>query len=142
LLATSYAATDGRCNMACVNDSAQICGGPGGLSLYQLSSTLPNATSSILSSSMVSSTTRSEAPTSTPESSSSIPTTLLTTSTSSSRSVSPSASLAPWSYLGCANDTSTRRALTGSSVTSGTLMTVEYCQAFCENENYPLAGLE
>jgi hypothetical protein len=35
-LASSYAATDGRCSMLCAGNSTETCGGPNGLSLYQL----------------------------------------------------------------------------------------------------------
>jgi WSC domain len=45
LLASSTVATDGRCNMACPGKAAEVCGGPGGLSLYK-AVTLPSPTAS------------------------------------------------------------------------------------------------
>jgi hypothetical protein len=46
-----------------------------------------------------------------------------------------------WQYLGCANEVS-GRALSGSSYSTTTAMTIESCQAYCASNNYALAGLE
>jgi hypothetical protein len=43
--------------------------------------------------------------------------------------------------LGCASEVP-GRALTQSSYSDGTSMTIESCQAFCTSKNYALAGLE
>jgi hypothetical protein len=45
VLASSTLATDGRCNMNCAGSATEVCGGPGGLSLYKLSA-LPSTTTS------------------------------------------------------------------------------------------------
>jgi hypothetical protein len=45
VLTSSTVATDGRCNMNCAGSSTEVCGGPGGLSLYKLSA-VPSTTTS------------------------------------------------------------------------------------------------
>jgi hypothetical protein len=45
-LGTSTIATDGRCDMTCAGNATEICGGPGGLSLYKLSGPVPSPTAS------------------------------------------------------------------------------------------------
>jgi hypothetical protein len=46
-----------------------------------------------------------------------------------------------WNNVGCVTDSSSGRALTGTSTTSSS-MTVEVCQAFCKAAGYTLAGVE
>ncbi|KAF2651061.1 WSC-domain-containing protein [Lophiostoma macrostomum CBS 122681] len=77
LPSASLPATDGRCNMPCANNASEICGGPNGLNVYQLS---PVSTSS------------STVSTSTSTSPSSIS---VSVSTSTSSSASPTASIKP-----------------------------------------------
>jgi hypothetical protein len=45
VLPSSTVATDGRCNMNCAGSVTEVCGGPGGLSLYKLSA-VPSTTTS------------------------------------------------------------------------------------------------
>ncbi|KAH9222596.1 WSC domain-containing protein [Leptodontidium sp. 2 PMI_412] len=113
LTATSSKATDDRCNYPCPGNTAETCGGLSGLTLY----------------------TKDFVPVV------SISSTLVVATTSSS---SPWATASPdaWDYLGCMNDTTTARAISGASLTNTTAMTVDMCKDFCESKNYPLAGLE
>ncbi|WRT68154.1 uncharacterized protein IL334_005129 [Kwoniella shivajii] len=62
LTAGSITATDGRCNMPCMGNKLQICGGPVGLSLYNISQN--TSTSSTSGSSISSAVTSSIAPSS------------------------------------------------------------------------------
>ncbi|KAK3944151.1 WSC domain-containing protein [Diplogelasinospora grovesii] len=119
------------------------------------SSTLPSSTStstswlssaSSTSSAAITSSSSSSKPWSTGSSSSSsssaaVVTTISSSTTSTTSSVSPTATLPPWSYTGCANDSTSSRSLNGTSTTSVN-MTVEMCQQFCSSKNYPLAGVE
>ncbi|KAH7393271.1 WSC domain-containing protein [Cadophora sp. MPI-SDFR-AT-0126] len=100
----------------------------------QLSST---STSSSSSSQLTSSLTQIPSSSSSTRSSS----TLVVPTTSSS---TPSTSSFPdtWDYLGCVNDTTTARAISGATLTNTTAMTVDMCKDFCESKNFPLAGLE
>ncbi|KAK3378034.1 WSC domain-containing protein [Podospora didyma] len=74
---------------------------------------------------------------------SSISTSRATTSSSSSLTspAIPTPTLEAWTYAGCANDTTTVRALNGTSV-ADTSMTVSTCQQFCSSKGYGLAGVE
>jgi hypothetical protein len=60
---------------------------------------------------------------------------------SGSSTASSTSPTSPWSYVGCANDTSAHRALDSASMSSSS-MTVKACQSYCLDKNYPLAGLE
>ncbi len=53
----------------------------------------------------------------------------------------PGTLLNNWSYMGCARDAGTSRALIGPKY-GDMNMTIENCQAFCTREGYPIAGLE
>jgi hypothetical protein len=53
----------------------------------------------------------------------------------------PGQTINSWAYLGCANETNPR-ALNSASYSNTTGMTVESCQAFCNKNNYGLAGVE
>ncbi|KAK0100032.1 hypothetical protein ONS95_013153 [Cadophora gregata] len=112
------------------------------------SSLLMTSTSSSSSSQSISSSTQS---TSSSSRSSSVPTSSSSSSTrpsstlvSTTGSSTPSATASPdtWNYLGCMNDTTTARAISGATLTNTTAMTVGMCKDFCESKNYPLAGLE
>lgn len=46
-----------------------------------------------------------------------------------------------WSYFGCWTDTG-RRKLSGPNFASGNGMTQQSCIAYCQNVNYPYAGIE
>ncbi|KKY25296.1 putative wsc domain-containing protein [Phaeomoniella chlamydospora] len=54
----------------------------------------------------------------------------------------PGYRLGNWTYLGCATDSSSERALDGASYANSTSMTIELCMAYCAKKNLPLAGLE
>ncbi|KAH7330380.1 hypothetical protein BKA65DRAFT_565638 [Rhexocercosporidium sp. MPI-PUGE-AT-0058] len=86
------------------------------------------STSTSSTATSTSSTTSSSSPSSSSSTTSS--STLVASTTSSS---SPSATATPdtWDYLGCMNDTTTARSISGATLTNTTAMT-----------NYPLAGLE
>lgn len=53
----------------------------------------------------------------------------------------PGQTIGTWEYLGCADEVD-GRALTGSSYSNDTAMTIEACQSYCDANNYGLAGLE
>ena len=53
----------------------------------------------------------------------------------------PGKTYSNWTYLGCANDSTSARALSGAS-TSSPKMTTETCQSFCATHGLPLAGTE
>ena len=47
-----------------------------------------------------------------------------------------------WMYLGCANEATNGRSLSGAGYVNMTSMTNEVCQVFCASKNYPIAGTE
>ncbi|KAE9379342.1 WSC-domain-containing protein [Stipitochalara longipes BDJ] len=105
------------------------------------SSTIPSATTSTTSSSTSSSKLSTTTASSLLVSASSTSSKATSTSTSTQTSTK-SSSTSTWSYAGCANDTTTNRALNGLFITGSSTMTVESCQAYCISNNYPVAGLE
>ena len=83
-------------------------------------------------------TTSTSLTTSTP----STTTTTTTTTTPATFSPTPSQDVGNgWVYLGCANETNPR-ALNQAATADNNAMTVESCQAFCNTNNYGLAGVE
>lgn len=53
----------------------------------------------------------------------------------------PGTRLGDWSYLGCAKDSGSSRALSGPRY-GDSAMSIEKCQAYCIGNGYPIAGLE
>jgi Domain of unknown function (DUF1996)/WSC domain len=47
-----------------------------------------------------------------------------------------------WEYVGCANESSNGRALSGPGFTNSTSMSNQACTAYCLSKNYPYAGIE
>lgn len=134
LLAGSTTATDGRCNMQCLGNSVQICGGGNGLSLYEYSAiinlsssssttTIPSITTS--GSTFLASSTTSSAPAS-------------TTTAPSGPSHVPSVGMYTW--MGCYTDQIGNRALTALTQTNHATMTIEICASFCSS--YAMFGVE
>ncbi|KAH8896901.1 WSC-domain-containing protein, partial [Thozetella sp. PMI_491] len=88
-----------------------------------------------------SSSMSSSAPTSSSTSTVGSVATQVNTASSTTSSVGPS-SIPDWQYYGCANDSTSRRALAGTSAYTNNAMTIEICQAYCASKRLPLAGLE
>jgi hypothetical protein len=134
---------DSQCNKVCPGNSSELCGASSRLTLYVLSNSTNTTTTSTTTTSS-SSTTSSSTSLTTSYTNTTITTSTTSSSTisSSSSSVSSTSSASPWSYVGCANDTSAHRALNSAFTSSNDSMTVETCQSFCLGKNYPLAGLE
>lgn len=135
-------APDGNalCDMTCDGNTAEICGGPNRLSLYQFVSggvvTTPNPTTTAKS------TTKSTtAPTTAPTSKSTGSPT--TTSKGSTVSGSGTATNLPagWQYSGCWVDNANGRILPVAEANNAAL-TIENCIAYCVGQSYTVAGLE
>jgi WSC domain len=134
LLASSTTATDGRCNMQCLGNSAQICGGSNGLSLYGYSAIVnPSSSSSPTTSSAISSAGSTISTRSTSSSA-----TVSTTTTPTGPSHVPSVGSYMW--IGCYTDQIGNRALTALTETNHATMTVEICASFCSS--YAMFGVE
>lgn len=117
---TAAKAPDADCSMLCGGDAFAYCGGPGRLNVY--AGPISNSTSS----------------------SSSTPSTISSSPTISSTisSTIPTPTVRPgYSYLGCANEGTTGRALSKDSFANST-MTLERCQDYCTPKGYPLSGVE
>ena len=54
----------------------------------------------------------------------------------------PGDMLGNWTFLGCTNDNSTLRPLSGPSYSSTSNMSIEACTSYCHNLQYPMAALE
>ena len=122
-------ATEG-CNMLCAGDKFAFCGGVGRLNVYAKDG--------------AASSPPSPSPTAPTQSAGTSPPSTTTSSTSSPSTTSSSTSTsAPstWTYLGCASEPPSSRALTGPS-TSSPSMTPHLCHTFCSTQNYPLSGIE
>ncbi|KAK0636226.1 WSC domain-containing protein [Bombardia bombarda] len=87
LLASSTAATDGRCNMVCSGNPLQLCGGPDGLSLYKKVSSSSSSSSSSSAAAGSSSSTGSVSSTATTAATSTISTSTISTSSAATPSV-------------------------------------------------------
>ncbi|XTI86032.1 WSC-domain-containing protein [Cenococcum geophilum] len=125
---TSAPVTDGRCNMVCANNAGEICGGPGGLNMYQLNT---NATTSPSSSSLAASSSSSSLPSSTVSSTigSTASSTIGSTSSASPTPTGPTVPSGIGSYvsLGCYSEKPGGRAL--STPYYNDSMTLELCAA-------------
>ncbi|KUJ19894.1 WSC-domain-containing protein [Mollisia scopiformis] len=108
----------------------------------QLSSVSTTSTSVLLSTSSVSTSSSSSFMTVTTSSMLSSSTSQVQSSSSISSSNVPTVTPNPWISMGCANDSTASRALSGSSMTNTTGMTIEMCQAYCTSKNFPMAGVE
>lgn len=125
----SIAATAGKapitdCNMLCGGDAFAYCGGPGRLNVY--AAPVSNSTTS--------------PPTSSPTPPVSTPPVITTPSTVSTEVPAPT-TRPGFSYVGCANEGLTGRALSKDSFANST-MTLERCQDYCTGKGYPLSGVE
>ena len=110
--------SDGRCNMPCIADSKEICGGPNGLSLYQAKPSNASTTSTSGASSESSTPTSSTAPT--------------------GPTVVPSAS--GYISLGCHSEVPNGRAL--ANVYANDSMTIELCAAQAVRKPHAFFGVE
>ncbi|OCK79181.1 WSC-domain-containing protein [Lepidopterella palustris CBS 459.81] len=158
---TSALVTDGRCSMTCANNTKEICGGPSGLSMYQVN---VNA-SSISSVASPSSSTASSSPsisgsatvsnsstissTSTVSSSStaltSVSSTVSSSASSSISTLSPTVTSVPSTVgsfvsLGCYSEKSGGRAL--STAYYNDSMTIELCAAQADAAGWVYFGVE
>lgn len=123
LVADAQSVTDGRCNMACVADNNQICGGPNGLSLYQANSSASSTTSP--SAAVTSSSLSSGSP--------------ATTSTKpGGPTVVPRAS--GYVSIGCYSEKPNDRAL--ANIYANDSMTIEMCAAQALQGPYKYMGVE
>ncbi|PWW75224.1 WSC-domain-containing protein [Tuber magnatum] len=133
---------DTFCQYLCKGDFREYCGGDGAyMSLFGDRRRVGNF--STTSSSMTSTTSTSTSTSSTATSFSTITagnSSVTTTSTSTSATVSPTAP-ANLTYLGCANEGTTGRAL-AKDATADPLMTITLCATYCTSKGYPLSGLE
>ena len=153
--AAPQAATD--CNMPCVGNSTELCGGSSRMGLYQLAAGSSSSSSSSASSS-TSSTTSSSASnptgvttTSTTSSTSTITstattTTATTTTTSSSTTSSSSSSAAPvpsgFTALGCYLDSVNARSLGVTVSQNNNTNTASGCASICRAKGYRFSGVE
>jgi glucan 1,3-beta-glucosidase len=101
--------------MPCAGNSAEICGGPNRLDLYSYQGIAASTTTA----KPTSQTTSPAAPTT-------------------------SSGLRGWTFLGCYTDSvSARTLIWAQTIPNGPLtLTVEVCQALCQNAGYTLAGVE
>lgn len=124
---TASPAPAAECGMLCGGDKYAYCGGPSRLNVY---ANLNVTTSSV---------TSSRLPTSSPTSTSGSVTSTVTTTTSTGSSV-PS-QRPEYTYLGCANEGTTGRALT-KDVMADKALTPALCQDYCTSKGHPLSGME
>jgi len=130
---------DTFCQYLCKGDFREYCGGDGGyMSLFgdwrkigNISMTTTSPTSTTLTSSSISASVST-----TTTSNSSVAITTTSTSATTSSTAPPNLS-----YLGCANEGTTGRALT-KDATTDSLMTITLCTIYCMNKGYSISGLE
>lgn len=133
IAATAAKASDAECNMLCGGDAYAYCGGPGRLNVYAAAAS--NSTSSSVSSSTMTITSSSVI------SNISVTITSSVSSSTSSSVISTPTDRPNFTYLGCANEGTTGRALAKDSFANST-MTLEKCQDYCTTKGYPLSGVE
>lgn len=134
---TAAKVADSDCNMLCGGDAYAYCGGPGRLNMYaavasnitfSITSSAPPSSTSIISSSSVIS--------------SNVSTSVSSVSSSATSSATTSPTSRPnFSYLGCANEGTSGRALSKDGFANST-MTLGRCQDYCTTKGYPLSGVE
>lgn len=149
-----------RCAMSCSDGQyTENCGGSSTLTLFQnvglypapnvassavSSSTAASSTVASSSSVAASSATLSNASPASSSSSSVASTSATSSSTAAAASSTGVKSTVASGYkeLGCVQEASGARALTGASYSSTTLMSRQSCTAFCASKGMPLAGIE
>ncbi len=133
LMGGNVTATDGRRNMGCAANSQELCGGPNGLSLYQLSSNTSSA-SNYSSSISISSSTSGLLTATTSSALSTFSTASNSTPTATEPSLFPN--IGSYAYVDSHTDNNLgARALEAQSTTSNS-MTVTTCAAFCAGYTY------
>ncbi|KAL2060445.1 hypothetical protein VTL71DRAFT_9476 [Oculimacula yallundae] len=114
--------SDAQCTMACAGNSAQICGGPSRIQVFEGK---PKAVSS--------STTRTTTTTLSPA--------ITTTKTSTATGPAVTAR-ETWTHLGCYEDFGARTLDTTPTIADPTKMTIEVCQKTCKSLGKTYAGVE
>ena len=123
---TAKSAPVSECNMLCGGDKYAYCGGPNRLNVYG----------------NLNGTVTSVPPTSTTTSTSVISSVNGTATSTTSAGTSSTPTLRPgYTYLGCANEGTSGRALSKDATASST-MTTNMCQDYCTGKGYPLSGVE
>ncbi|EJT97858.1 hypothetical protein DACRYDRAFT_84208 [Dacryopinax primogenitus] len=116
-------ATDGRCNIGCLGNAGEQCGGTWGINIWVYGDvSTSSSTATTVTTTATSTTSTTTAPSTTTTSSFATPT------------------FAGWTSLGCYVDAS-NRAL-NSEYADSLQMTLEICQSYCLSNGYSYAGVE
>lgn len=126
-------ASDGStgCNMPCSGNSAEMCGGPNRLNVYQFNTSSTSSTS----------TTGNSGATTAASSTIAGTTAAQTTAAATPSSAVNASAILPFKYQGCYIDNGAGgRAL--NQETNNNTLTVESCIATCSSQGYTIAGME